>query len=239
MIIRLSPVLLLMATLGCTFDDGTGFATLEEASIAARLEVGSAKRVDDRTLRTDLGYEVTLDALLVIVEAVTLSEDGAASEGEPGMSDPAEPGAGPSLRQVVSLPGGDVDGLTGAELRLDAVEPSRELPRSEISWVVVLVHELAARGTVRRDAEELTFDIRVPVEGSLTDPVTLVIDEDGPTSLDLRVDVAIADILFDGLDFSGQAIGGAVDVRDAAHPVAVELARAFATSSLTTELDTR
>ena len=258
--------------LGCTFEDGKGFATLESATLSARMEVRGARKVDERSVSTDLDYVVALDSLVVRAVKVELRRSVEVPGGAAATFDPADPPAGyslchnghchhssgrlvpyaeieaelaggakPVLVPVVEAPGGDLDVLSRAERELEPIEPSRELPRATITEVGVVVDRLDLVGEVSGGPSDLVatpLELSTPLGGDLVRAAEVsVVDDDGPESLALDVQILVHDLLFDGVDFAAHVGGGAITVADADHPVAVDIAASFSQSALRVDLD--
>jgi hypothetical protein len=147
---------------GCTFEPGTGFATLDAVTLETRLDPGEARDLDGGVL-SDLGYVVRLERLELQLGTFELEELRGSTGLGSGRFDPAEPpvgyslchgghchaddgrlvpyaeveaelsGGGASFAAVVSLPvQSSVDLLVGQSLRLETVAPSSELPEVEL-----------------------------------------------------------------------------------------------------------
>jgi hypothetical protein len=82
---------------GCTFEDGTGFATLESASLELRLEPGAARDLGNQTILSDRAYAVRLETARVGVGTLELRERTASGGSQGGRFDPANPPPGYSL----------------------------------------------------------------------------------------------------------------------------------------------
>lgn len=163
---------------GCTFEPGSGFATITGAEVAAFFEPGAARDLGEGVLLTDLGYHIEVSELTLGVDAISL-EELRTSGGGGGVFDPAEPppgyslchgghchaddgslvgyeeiqaelsGGGASYASLAVLPvGADLDMLDGDSLELDEVFPSRELPRATIARVALSLETLRVRAVV-------------------------------------------------------------------------------------------
>jgi len=177
-------LLALVSISGCTFEPGTGFATITEAEVAAFFEPGAARQLDDGNLLTDLGYHIDVEELSLRVESISLDEF-RASGGSEGSFDPADPppgytlchgghchaddgslvsyedvqaemaGGGSSFTPLATLPvEADLDILDDETILLDEVLPSRELPRGTIARVVMSLGSLNLRATVTGGTNE-------------------------------------------------------------------------------------
>jgi hypothetical protein len=165
------------SVLSCAMDAGTGFATLDEASLEISLDPGRARDLGDGTVLTDEGYEVEVQSAVVRVERMELQEVRGGTNGE--RFDPADPPPGYSLCHSghchrddgalvdyedieVELAGGaeafsplvtlefneEISMLTGRRVVADTYTPSEELPRSTPRRVVVIVSRIEIEGTV-------------------------------------------------------------------------------------------
>ena len=161
----------------CAFEPGHGFATVESASLDARLEPGPARDLGNETVLSDLAYEVHLDSAELTIEKVELQELRGASGG--AAFDPASPppgysnchgghchaddgrlvdyaeieaelaGGTASFAPILMLPFGQPDDLLSAErAALNRFDPSDELPRVTLRRVVVHVSRLELTGSV-------------------------------------------------------------------------------------------
>lgn len=232
-----------LALLGCTFEPGTGYATLESARLDARLEPGRARDLDGAVL-TDLGYEVALDELsldagtlelLDLTGTERLSFDaahpppgytlchGGHCHREDGAVVPyadveAElAGGNASLVTVASLPvDRELDLLEGAEAILDTVEPSRELPKAEIRKLGLGAGRFRGTGQVRGGAltEDAALSLDLEIEGRIEGPADLAISRDGPATLHLVAELVLDGTLFDGIDFATLVDAGNIDIAD-------------------------
>jgi hypothetical protein len=90
-------VLTLLAAPGCAGDAGHGFATLSEVRVQLALEPEAARTLGDRTLLTNLYYELTLDEARLALDQVVLLQAQAAGSGESAAFDPARPPTGYSF----------------------------------------------------------------------------------------------------------------------------------------------
>jgi hypothetical protein len=173
-----TAVAAIAALVGCTFEDGKGFATLESASLSARLEPGAARDLGNGVVLTSQGYRVALTRASLGVEAITLNElrEGSASSGS---FDPAHPppgyslchgghchaedgrlvdyadieaelaGRGARFEAVARLPASRTfDLLAEQTAALDTVEPSRELPQALITQLSLGIERLELEGSV-------------------------------------------------------------------------------------------
>jgi hypothetical protein len=100
MTMRAEPLLLAatfaVAGAGCALDEGQGFGTIEQATLSVRLQPGSNRDLGDRTVLTDLGYEVRLAQAALQVDRVSLQQLEGGS-GESASFDPAQPPPGYTL----------------------------------------------------------------------------------------------------------------------------------------------
>ncbi len=174
--------------LGCTFEDGQGFATLESATFSARYEPAA---------ETDLGYRVTLSRFELGVGAVGLFEQlSSLSEG--------------TFEPVVSLPiERQVDVLEGPLITLDRVEPSRELPQANVTQLRLGLDALNLAGEVRGGGLGTAIaplSVELTPSDDLVADLPLTIDRDEPGAFSLAVRLDIDGRLFDGCRLRGPAI---------------------------------
>jgi hypothetical protein len=245
---RLGAVALL-GTLGsaCTFEEGTGFATVRAAELRVSFEPG-ARSLDGEVLTND-GYRVRIDSFSAELESFELDQltrTGGASfdpaNPPPGYSlchgghchaddgrlvDYAEieaelAGGGASLSAVVAFPiGTTADLLTGERVELDAVEPSRELPRANLRKAALSVTRVELTGSVSDGPADLDeAPLSLSVSGARpSGPVELEITRDGPAELRFSALLGIDGTLFDDIDWAGLVTDGAIVV-DPASPAA-------------------
>lgn len=169
--------LLVLGLSGCALGRGTGFATLDSATLEVTLEPGAARDLGDDTLLTDQAYEVAIERARVLVEHVQLQEVAGAGDGQ--RFDPANPPPGYSLCHSghchrddgalvgyedveVELAGGaeafapvvtlgfdnPISLLSGRAEAADRYDPSRELDRSTPRRILVRLSRLEIEGTV-------------------------------------------------------------------------------------------
>lgn len=193
----MTRALIVLLCSACTLDAGTGFATLSEATVEARLEGGS-------TQATDLGYQVTFTRFELVVDHVVLEEQtGVERESAGHAHDEEEPSEAEGASSYVPIAevhiDAAVDVLGGETVASDEVEPSAELPLATVSRVSVQITALRIEATVQ-DAGSISMD--VPVSGMLSAAAPLAIDRDGPRLIDLEVTIPVPDGLFDGIDFA-------------------------------------
>ena len=88
----------LLSASGCTAEDGTGYGSIEQATLAAQLIPGEARDLGNQTILTDQAYRVKLDKSALTFSGVALEELTAQGGGGSGASfDPANPPPGYSL----------------------------------------------------------------------------------------------------------------------------------------------
>jgi hypothetical protein len=173
-----TAAIVILGLTGCTFEDGQGFATLETASLSARLRPGAARDPGDHTVLTSQGYRVALTRASLGIESLALNEL-AGGTGSGGTFDPANPppgyslchgghchaddgrlvdyadieaelaGGGARFEPVVTLPiARAFDLLQGQSAVLEGVTPSRELPQARITQLALRVDRLELEGSV-------------------------------------------------------------------------------------------
>jgi hypothetical protein len=161
---------------GCTFEDGTGFATLERAELSVALVPGEARDLGDGSLLTDKAYELRLETAVIRLEVVELKELSGGGGGG-GSFDPANPPPGYSnchsghchaadgslatFEEIqTELAGGaasfvpivscavpePLDLWSGERVLLEQGAPSTELPRANVQRLSITVSELELRG---------------------------------------------------------------------------------------------
>jgi hypothetical protein len=165
-----------LVSVGCTFEDGTGFGTLSEAELSVELVPGEARDLGNHTVLTDKGYALRLEPAILTLEAVELKElrggGGQAVSFDPANPPPgyslchaghchADDGSVPTYEEVeeqlaggsasfvpvVSLPvGAPIDLWSGVPVPLGAPEPSSELPQANLRRVSVTATQLELRG---------------------------------------------------------------------------------------------
>lgn len=194
----MTRVLIALLCSACTLDAGTGFATLSEASVEARLEGGS-------TQVTDLGYQVTFTRFELVVDHVVLeeltgdeSDSTGHSHGDADEAIEAESSSSyaPIAEVHVDAP---VDVLAGEVVAADEVEPSAELPLATIARVSVQITAMRIEATVEGEG---SISMDVPMSGVLSAAEPLTIDRDGPRTIDLEVTIPVSEGLFDRIDFA-------------------------------------
>jgi len=254
-------MILMFAASGCTFDDGTGFATLERASLAARFEPG-AREVAPNAVLTDLAYQVSLSKLALRVAELRL-EERSDTPADPSF-DPEDPPVGfflchdgqcatddgrvvsyeaveaelagrtASFETVAALPiEQDVDLLAGSLLTLDRVEPSAELPQATLRRAALALRGLSISGSATGGAlaAPLAFELDVAPLGSLSQTLDFPIDRDAPEALGVSAEVGLDGTLFDGIDFASLAGAQPLLLSDLDDPVVVQVARAVLAGS--------
>jgi len=232
----------LLGALGsaCTFEDGTGFATVRGAQLEVSFQPGA--RALDGAVLTSGGYRVRLESFSAELQSFELDEltsSGGAS------FDPANPppgytlchgghchavdgrlvdyadveaelaGGGSSLSAIATFPiGTTIDLLAGERIELDAVEPSRELPRANVRKSALTFARAEVSGSVSGGPPELAeTPLSVALSGARpTGPVELEITRDGPAELRLDALLGIDGTLFDDVDWAGLAGDGAIVV---------------------------
>jgi hypothetical protein len=253
---RLFLIVFTLAAWACTFDDGSGFATLERASLSARFEPG-AREVGPNAVLTDLAYQVSLSKLSLRVEQLSLEERSDAPA-EPSF-DPEDPPVGffschegecqtddgrvvsyeaieaaladraVAFVVVAALPiEREIDLLAAPTLSLDRVEPSAELPQATLERAALALRGLSISGSAMGGtlAAPLAFELDVAPLGSLSQTLDFVIDRDAPETLALSADVRLDGTLFDGIDFAALAGAQTVLLSDLGDPAVMQVARA-------------
>jgi hypothetical protein len=166
----------LLACTACADGPGHGFATLESATLHASFEPGVARDLGGAVL-TNRGYQVSLEALELDVESISLEALEGAGSG--ALFDPSHPPAGYSLchgghchaddgrlveyadveaelaggsasfEPIVTLRVAEAVALVPArELALHHFEPSGELPETTLRRIVVSAAAFRARGSI-------------------------------------------------------------------------------------------
>jgi hypothetical protein len=259
--------LLALTTGGCALEPGSGFATIEDARLSAKLEPGEARDLGNGGVQSDLGYEVRLDSAELVADEVLL-ETLSSGSGEASF-DPADPppgyslchnghchaddgrlvdyaeieaelgGTGSSFTPVAMLPyGGGLDLLGGAQVALERVEPSRELPRVRLRKVALHVSRITLRGEVSAGpagsglAAPASLDVDIAVAEDWDHGIDLVIDRDEPGAIDLSVGLVVGGRVFDGVDFAAHASTGQIAVTAGDHPLATQLVASLGESEL-------
>jgi hypothetical protein len=196
-----------LASTGCTFVPGTGFATVTGASLAASFQPGARGSASEGVL-TDLGYAVTINSFsLELGDADLLELQGGAG----GAFDPADPPAGYGLCHnghchaedgrlvsyaeieaelagdsaefvpIVSLLGDQAfDLLVGTTIE-SAVSPSSELPLADMSQLELGTTRLLLEGTVTGG----------PEGGELAAPISLLVDLELDTPFAAGIDLVV------------------------------------------------
>jgi hypothetical protein len=254
-------MVLTLAASACTFDDGSGFATLERASLAARFEPG-AREVAPNAVLTDLAYQVALSKLTLRVEQLSL-EGRSDTPAEPSF-DPEDPPVGfflchdghcrtedgrvvsyeaieaaladraAAFAVVAALPiEQEIDVLAAPTLALDRVEPSAELPQATLGRAALALRGLSISGSVTGGtlAAPLAFELDVAPLGSSSQTLDFVIDRDAPETLALSADVELDGTLFDGIDFATLAGAQPLLLSDLDDPAVIQVAHAALASS--------
>ena len=168
-----SFVLVPLLCAGCTWADGNGWANLS-AEVRAHLHVDAPQAAEYATLRTDLGHDVRVDRLVLLVDGLTLYRVGGGGAA-PAAFDPANPppgyglchgghchapsGGTESYEEIAAkLASGTISDADvawsqlGGELRLDALDghpaelPPRTLGAVELASAAPRVSGLELRG---------------------------------------------------------------------------------------------
>ncbi len=106
---------------------------------------------------------------------------------------------------VTFAEGVHLDLLDPAPLVIRTFDPSPELPQATLERVSMHLHTLTLRGRVRGGPEdtplpgELPLTIELPIEGTLTAPLQLTIDQDGPGSFRVLLTLELTTRLLDGV----------------------------------------
>jgi len=232
----------------CAADRGSGFATLEEATLEASLTL------DDGELITAEGYTISVEQASVRVTELELQQahDGA---GEPSSGachgdhchgeeaaveehEPVEQAAGfePLVRLGFDAP---LSLTAGRAVPADGYDPSPTLGRSEPSRVLLLLRRFELEGSVTggdlaEEAVELAVDLplELELEASFT-PV--VIDRDGPEHVHLETQLILPSTLFDGIDL-GSLDAGRLTLDEPEDARAGKVAAALAASQVRARL---
>jgi hypothetical protein len=253
--------LALLGALGsaCTFEDGTGFATVRAAELRVSFEPG-ARGLDGAVL-TNSGYRVRLDGFSAELESFELDE---LTSNARASFDPANPppgytlchgghchavdgqlvaysdveaelaGGASALSAVATFPiGTTADLLAGDRVELDAIEPSRELPRANLRKSALSVTRVELTGSVSDGPAELgETPLSVSVSGARpTGPVDFEITRDGPAELRFAALLGVDGTLFDDIDWAGLATDGAIVV-DSASPAAETFITSFSSNEI-------
>ncbi|MBX3128595.1 MAG: hypothetical protein KF718_17870 [Polyangiaceae bacterium] len=172
---------LLLGLAGCTFSDGTGFATIEAAHLDVAFEPGAARDLGGGAFLTSEGFEVRLQRFDVALGQLTLSELRGAG-GSVTAFDPATPpegygnchnghchaddgrlvdyadieaelaGGGATFSAIATGSiGREVSALSAERVPIPSFLPSNELPRTTIERAE-LDASVVLRGDVRRHA---------------------------------------------------------------------------------------
>jgi hypothetical protein len=254
-------VVALLGTLGsaCTFEDGTGFATVRSAELRVSFEPG-ARGLEGAVL-TNSGYQVRLDNFSAELESFELEE--LTSDARTSF-DPANPppgytlchgghchavdgrliayadveaelaDGGPSLSAVATFPiGTTADLLAGELFELDAVEPSRELPRANLRKTALSIARVELSGSVSggpANLDETPLSVTAP-GARPTGPAELEISRDGPAELRFDALLSVDGTLFDDIDWAALVMDGEIVV-DPASPVAETFATTFSNNEI-------
>jgi len=213
------------ACAGCAWEPGHGFATLSEASVVARLEL-------EGPLLSDSGDEISLQALEIDVSAVTLEASAHAESAEPEhMHEHEEAQAdevGAGLEPVAVLRVDQaLDWIAAAPVEVTAVEPSRELPQTELSRATVSL-TFVRLSCAFADAE---LGVELPLELELAGAMDFDVDRDAPERLAVHVSILQSTSLFRGLDLAGLP-PGSTTLLDPADPLAGALLENLAESQV-------
>jgi len=219
----------LIFTAGCTLDDGTGFATLEDSALRARFEPTASGNLGGGRVLTDLGYEVLVTQASLGVDSVDLEQTNPTA---------AET---PSFEPVVSMPvGKPLDLLSAERVSLNRFEPSKELPQATLSRLALLGPRLTLSGEVAKGpptggfgAATAPLHVDLALPQALEAEIALVIDRDEPGVFSVSVDWRATEALFAGIDFAQSVTAGQVEIVTPASSAGAMLAASTARSELT------
>jgi hypothetical protein len=228
----MTSLFIVLAASGCTFEDGGGFGTLEEATVTARLEPGAARDLGGGAVLTAMGYRVQVDAASLAVESIAL-ETVTGGEGGGGIFDPADPPFGCTLchgghchcpgGELVSyeelqarLSGGGAAAYTTlASAALDAeltLRPAGTATTGAFEPGPVLPRTTIARVTVPLGRFHVEGSVTAAALGDRVVPLAIDLDVDGPMTALVSQDVdrgtparirIDVDLLVDGTVFDG------------------------------------
>ncbi len=179
--------LLAVVTAGCAWEPGRGFATLESASVVATLEPEPA---------------ATLSALEIDVSAVELEGTGPTLEQEQEHThDEAEAPADESTLSPIVILHVDqtLDWLAGLPVPAARIEPTPELPESDLRRVAVNVTRLR----LRMQTADGEVAVALPLELTLWGSLDFDVNQDAPERLALSITIEQSAALLAGVDLSG------------------------------------
>jgi hypothetical protein len=220
---------------GCTFEDGQGFATLETASLSARLEPGAGRDLGDHSVLTSQGYRVALTRATLEVDALALNQDDTEAE---------LAGGGAQFSPVATLPAArGFDLLQGQTAVLDLVLPSRELPQARITQLALRVDRLELEGSVSGgppggalEQSPAALIIALPIASSIDTTMSLAIDRDEPGAFSLSAALEVGGTLFDELDFNAHESASRIEIVDLESAPGIALARSLLDSAVTVSI---
>lgn len=251
---RRALLLVLALGAGCTLQPGTGFSTLEQATLRAALEPGPARDLGEGTVLTDRAYEVTVDRARLAVGAAHLLELQGA---EAVAFDPADPpedytlchgghchhedgrlvpyaeiqaelaGGDATFVPIVSLIADDTYDLAAGERADLAVEPSPLLPRAHLSLLELELESVELAGSVTAGdlgEQVVPLTVALPLDTTASAGIDLVVDRSLAPRIAVRLEHVLDGTLFDDLDFAALVDGGAVVLDTPDDPGAAVLA---------------
>jgi hypothetical protein len=216
--------------LACTFEPGTGFATLAGADVEAALVPGEARDLGGGAVLTDLGYHVAIEELRIDGLVLALEElQGGSVEFDPANPPPgytlchgghchAEDGSLVDYADVeAELAGDDAEFVPIASLayaqtfdllapevaHTDEVTPSPELELASVSRASLTPGPLTVVATASEGqlSDDRPFAIEVVPE-PFTTGFDLEIDRSAPESFALDAALVVDGTLFDAIDFA-------------------------------------
>lgn len=203
--IRLAIVSLLLAP-ACTFERGTGFATVESATIEGRLEsdplVAGEHRLTFTVLTLSIGH-VVLEGERAQSEAEETAHchgDECHAEG----GDEHVAGTDEASRIVEAHFGVPLDVLGGAQLVAESFEPTAELPLATIERVRIELDGLRVEGVI--EGGDLSAPVPIAIDvadpGDLLAGVGRAIDRDHGGAIALAVEIEVGPEPFEALDLA-------------------------------------
>ncbi len=197
----------LLALLGaCTFEAGSGFATVEDATLTTAFDPSARAREDGRFLALG-GYYVAVDTIDLDVGAVTLERRVVGDDGFPGY----EP--------MVTMPiDGTLDLGASTTTPLTVFDPSPELERGTIARSSVEVRRLRLTGRVTGGSfgtEDLALAVDVALDGSVRSEETArEIGVDTAEDLHVALDVVLDGTVLDGVLFELHETPSGIQITD-------------------------